>query len=335
MESTMTIREGARVGVLLINLGTPRSPTTAAVGSYLRQFLSDPRVIELPRPVWLPVLYGLVLPLRSWRVKRAYRKIWMPGGSPLRVNTIRQRRLLAAALQKRGLAASVEAAMCYGPPSVAAALGKFDETGVTRLVVLPLYPQYSSTTTAAAFDAVARALEKQRRLPEIHLVNGYHDRDAYIKACAARVLESRREHGAGEKLLFSFHGLPRRNVLLGDPYQEQCRETAALIAHELGLKWDEWLPCFQSRFGRTEWLRPYADETLGSLARRGVESVDVFCPGFAADCLETLEETAMQNRGLFLGKGGKRFHYVPALNDSERHIGCLAGIVCDALGRGG
>ncbi len=321
--------------MLLINLGTPRAPTTAAVRSYLREFLSDPRVVEIPRLIWLPILYGLVLSLRPRRTARAYRKIWLAEGSPLLVYTRRQQRALSAALDKRGPAATVEAAMCYGQPSIASVLEQLHKSGVTRLIVLPVYPQYSATTTAAAFDAIARALKKQRRLPEIRLINDYHDDNAYIKACAAHVLNSRREHGGGEKLLLSFHGLPKKNVLRGDPYESQCRKTAALIARELDLRWDAWLPCFQSRFGRAEWLKPYTDETLRALARQGVKSVDVFCPGFAADCLETLEEIDMQNRNFFLAAGGRRFHYIPALNDGKEHIECLARIVRNALGNAG
>ena len=313
-------------GVLLVNLGTPRAPTAAAVRRYLREFLSDPRVVEIPCAIWLPILYGLVLTLRPRRVARAYRKVWMDGGSPLLVHTLRQRHLLGVAL---GM--PVEAAMCYGHPSIASALAKFDRLGITRLVVLPVYPQYSATTTAAAFDAIARALKKQRRLPEMHLIADYHDRATYIRACARRVLVSRREHGVGEKLLFSFHGLPQTSTRRGDPYQAQCRMTAVLIARELGLEWGEWLLCFQSRFGYAEWVKPYTDKTLKVLARQGVKSVDVFCPGFAADCLETLEEMNMQNRALFLESGGERFHYIPALNDSEEHIECLAGIIRDTL----
>ncbi len=323
----------ARPGVLLINLGTPQAPTAAAVRKYLKEFLSDPRVVEIPRPIWLPILYTLVLTLRPRRTARAYRKIWTAEGSPLMVNTRRQQQALGPALHRYGLTGvTVEMAMCYGQPSIASALEKLCGAGMTQLAVLPVYPQYSATTTAAAFDAIARALKKQRQLPEIRLINDYHDNDAYIKACAARILDWRREHGAGEKLLFSFHGLPKRNIALGDPYQRQCRKTAELIARELKLKWNRWLLCFQSRFGRAEWLTPYTDETLRALARQGVRSVDIFCPGFAADCLETLEEIAMQNRDFFLEAGGDRFHYIPALNDSKEHIECLARIVRDISG---
>ncbi len=322
----------ARTGVLLVNLGTPQAPTASAVRSYLREFLSDPRVVEIPRAIWLPILYGLVLTLRPRRAAHAYRKIWTDQGSPLLVYTLRQRQALDAALKRRGLQATVEAAMCYGRPSIASAVEKLHALETTRLVVLPAYPQYSSTTTAATFDLIARAFKKRRRLPEIRFISGYHDNDAYVGACAARIQAWRERHGASEKLLFSFHGLPKRNVLLGDPYQRQCRETAGLIARKLGIGWGQWLISFQSRFGRAEWLKPYTDETLRTLARQGVKSVDVFCPGFAADCLETLEEIDIQNRAFFLDAGGERFHYIPALNDDRDHVECLSAIVQDALG---
>ena len=248
------------------------------------------------------------------------------------VHTRRQRQALCAMLNHETESAAVEMAMCYGQPSITTALESCRRRGVKQLVVLPLYPQYSATTTAAAFDAIKKALKKQQSdarsaIPRIHLVDDYHDNDAYIKACAEQIRKTRREHGASEKLLFSFHGLPKRNVLRGDPYQMQCRKTAELIARELRLEWREWLICFQSRFGRAEWLTPYTDETLRTLGQQGLRSVDVFCPGFAADCLETLEEIDMQNRNFFLEAGGERFQYIPALNDTEEHIQCLAGIV--------
>ena len=323
---------GIRGGVLLINLGTPSAPTTKAIRSYLREFLSDPRVIEIPRLIWLPILYGAVLPLRPRRIVDAYRSIWLPEGSPLLVHTRRQRQALGEALERRGLTSvKVEMAMCYGQPSIAAALEKLCKSGVTRLVVLPAYPQYSATTTAAAFDAVAKALGKQRFVPELRMLNGYHDDGLYIKACAESIAESRSERGSGEKLLFSFHGLPKRNITMGDPYRSQCCTTAGLIARELGLEWSEWLITFQSRFGFAEWLKPYTDESLRLLARQGVRSVDVFCPGFAADCLETIEEIGVQNRAFFLEAGGERFHRIPSLNADAGHIECLARLAEDAL----
>lgn len=316
----------SRTGVLLINLGTPQAPTAAAVRKYLGEFLSDPRVIEIPRAAWLPLLYGLILPLRSRRTARAYREIWTDEGSPLLVHTQRQGKALDAALKRRAAEATVEIGMCYGRPSIAAALTRLLERGIVRLVALPAYPQYSATTTAAAFDAIARFFKRRREIPEICFVRDFHDDEAYVRACAARVLQSRGGGDAAEQLLFSFHGLPERNVRLGDPYRAQCEKTAALVARKLGLEPNQWRLSFQSRFGRAEWLKPYTDETLRALAREGVKSVEVFCPGFAADCLETLEEINVQNRRLFLEAGGERFDYVPALNDGPEFIECLAGI---------
>ena len=317
----------SRTGVLLINLGTPQAPTAGAVRRFLREFLSDPRVVEVPRAIWLPVLYALVLPLKPRRTTRMYRKIWMDEGSPLLVHTQRQARALDVALKQRAFEATVEIGMCYGQPSITAALTRLMERDIARLVALPLYPQYSATTTAAAFDAISQFFRKRRRMPELHFIRDFHDNDAYIKACVSRVRDSRAERGAAERLLFSFHGLPERNVQLGDPYRAQCEKTAERIAHELGLGPDRWLLSFQSRFGRAEWLRPYTDETLQALARRGVRSVEVFCPGFAADCLETLEEINIRNRSFFLEAGGERFDYIPALNDTAEFIECLANLV--------
>ncbi len=332
MSKRRGLSAGTRDGVLLVNLGTPQAPTAKAIRSYLQEFLSDPRVIEIPRLVWLPILYGVVLPFRPRRIVAAYRSIWLPEGSPLLVYTRRQQQALDQVLKQHGLISiQVEMAMCYGQPSIATALEKLCGSGVTRLVVIPAYPQYSAATTAATFDALARALGKQRYVPELRLLNGYHDDGLYIKACAERIVESRSEHGSGEKLLFSFHGLPKRNIEMGDPYRSQCYTTARLIAQELGLEWGEWLITFQSRFGFAEWLKPYTDESLRLLARQGIRSVDVFCPGFAADCLETIEEIGMQNRDFFLEAGGRRFHRIPSLNASAGHIKCLAQLTQAAL----
>ena len=321
------------LGVLLVNLGTPQTPTPRAIRNYLREFLSDPRVIGIPRLIWLPILYGFVLTMRPRRIAPAYRNIWLKEGSPLLVYTRKQQQALKTILHQRGLSKiSIEIAMCYGQPSIVSSLKILHDCGVTRLIILPLYPQYSATTTAAAFDAIAKALKKEVQLPELYMLHDYHDNDTYIKACAARILESRRQNSTGDKLLFSFHGLPERNILLGDPYQSQCHKTASLIAKELNLKWHEWVISFQSRFGPAEWIKPYTDKTLCLLAKQGVKSIDVFCPGFASDCLETLEEMNLENRRLFIEAGGGKFCYIPALNDSTTHIECLANIVCDALG---
>lgn len=324
---------GAGTGVLLINLGTPRAPEAGAIRAFLRAFLSDPRVIEIPRLLWLPILHLGVLPLRPRRLVPAYRAIWMAGGSPLMVHSEAQRDALGARLARRGAGAvAVELAMCYGEPSFETALARLAAAGAERLLALPLYPQYSASTQGAAFDALAAALARRRRVPAVRFVDHYFDAPAYIRACAARVRAHRAEHGAGDKLLLSFHGLPRRCVALGDPYERQCRETARLLAAELGLADQDWALSFQSRFGRAEWVKPYTTETLEALAASGARTVEVFCPGFAADCLETLEEIAMQNRDAFLAAGGKDFRYIPALNASEAHIECLAELVAKHAG---
>ena len=323
----------ARIGVLLVNLGTPKAPTPAAVRRYLKEFLSDPRVVELPRALWWVALRLLVLPLRPRRAAAAYAKIWSPQGSPLLANTTALARAVHARVQDAGWPqVSVAAAMRYGEPNIAAELERLHRANVHRLLVVPLFPQYSATTTAAVFDATADTLRRRRRLPETRFVNSYHDDPGYVAACARRIREFRAEHGAGDKLLLSFHGLPKRNLLQGDPYHCQCRKTARLIAEALALAEQDWLICFQSRFGRAEWLKPYTDDTLRELARRNTAQVDVFCPGFAVDCLETLEEIALQNRELFESEGGGELRYIPALNDAPEHADFLARLVVRHLG---
>lgn len=316
------------LGVLLVNLGTPAAPTTQAVRSYLAEFLSDPRVIEQPRWLWRLILHGVVLRVRPPRSARAYRKIWTERGSPLLVHS----RAVAEALGERlgaELAGRVHTAlaMSYGEPRIPDALAALHEQRVRRLVVLPLYPQYSATTTASVFDAVTRALRHHRWLPELRFIAHYHDEEAYITALAASVREFWETHGRGERLLFSFHGLPQRYFLAGDPYHCQCQKTARLLAGRLALERREWEASFQSRVGREEWLRPYTDETLRNWGAQGAGRVDVLCPGFAADCLETLEEIAMQNRDDFLAAGGGELRYIPALNDRPDHVAALAALV--------
>lgn len=321
------------VGVLLTNLGTPEAPTPAAVRRYLAEFLADPRVVEVPRALWWVILNGVILRTRPRRSARAYRKVWTEQGSPLLINSLAQRERLEDKL--RGSFAGpfeVGLAMRYGQPSVASAMQRMLANGVTRLLVLPLYPQYSATTTASTFDAVARVLERERRIPELRFVDCYHDRPDYIEAVAASIRARRRDYGAGARLLFSFHGIPRRYLLQGDPYHCQCHKTARLVAAALDLDDEAWAVSFQSRLGREEWLRPYTDELLAEWAGSGVEEVDVICPGFSSDCLETLEEVAMQYRELFVGAGGKALHYIPALNASDAHIEMLAGLVTEVAG---
>ncbi|HXH03223.1 MAG TPA: ferrochelatase [Candidatus Competibacteraceae bacterium] len=315
-------------GVLLVNLGTPDAPTAAALRRYLGEFLWDPRVVEIPRPLWWLILHGIVLRLRPAKSAEKYRAIWGEDGSPLLAIGRRQ----AAALQARldGQCPGpikVALAMRYGRPSIAAALQELRAAGMRRLLVLPLYPQYSASTTASAFDCLADVLKSWRWLPELRLLTHYHDDPDYIEALAASIREAWSEGSPGERLLFSFHGLPRRNLLAGDPYHCQCHKTARLVAERLGLTAERWAVAFQSRFGRAEWLRPYTSELLQEWAGQGVKRVDVVCPGFAADCLETLEEIAMENRELFLERGGEAFRYIPALNARPEHIALLAGLV--------
>jgi ferrochelatase len=317
-----------RAGVLLVNLGTPDAPTPKALRRYLAEFLWDPRVVELPRPLWWLILHGVILRLRPPRSARAYRKVWTEQGSPLLVISQRQRSALQAALDERVPGGSpVELAMRYGRPAIRDALAALRRAGVRRLLVLALYPQYSATSTASVFDAVVDELKTWRWLPELRFVNRYGDDAGYIQALRERIERHWSGHGRGERLLFSFHGLPRRCLLQGDPYHCQCHGTARRLAEALGLDETRWRVAFQSRFGREEWLRPYTDQVLRDWAGEGVRSVDVVCPGFAADCLETLEEIAMQNRAVFLQAGGERFAYIPALNDEPAHIQALSELV--------
>ena len=304
-------------GVLLVNLGTPAAPTQRAVRRYLAEFLSDPRVVELPRWLWLPLLHGLILNLRPARSARKYALVWTPEGSPLAVHTAKQAQLLGAA---SGL--HVEYAMRYGEPYIARGLVRLRAAGANRIVVLPLYPQYARSTTASVRDVIG---------PEVAMIEEFHAHPAYIAALAAGVRRQWAERGRGELLVMSFHGIPQRSVTRGDPYEKQCRETARLLAGALELNASQWRLAFQSRFGAAEWLQPYTQPTLVELARGGLKRVDVVCPGFVSDCLETLEEIGMEGRQAFLGAGGREFNALPCLNESPEWIAALSQIVGDAL----
>jgi len=320
-------------GILLVNLGTPEAPTSGAVRRFLKQFLSDPRVVEYPRWLWWLILNGIILRIRPSRSAAAYRKIWTENGSPLMIYSKAIADAMQDGLQARyGGAANVELAMTYGDPSIDNAIDRLLAKGARRLLVLPLYPQYSGTTTASVFDNVARKLNRLRWIPETRFINQYHDERGYIDALAASIREFWNEHGRGTKLMFSFHGVPKNTLLGGDPYHCQCQKTARLVTEALELGDDEWIISFQSRVGREEWLRPYTDETITELGRSGVDRVDVVCPGFSTDCLETLEEIAMQNAELFEESGGKALHYIPALNARADHIDFLTGLVEKHLG---
>jgi len=315
-------------GILLTNLGTPDSPTPRAVRRYLKQFLSDPRVIELPKPLWWPVLNLFILNTRPRRSARAYAKVWTDEGSPLLVIGRRQQAALQAALHARFAGTvPVALAMCYGKPSIADGLAQLREAGVRRVLVLPLYPQYSATSTAAIFDAVCAELRHWRAIPELRFVNDYHDQPAYIAALADSVHAFQAEHGQPERLLMSFHGIPQDYADKGDPYPCQCEVTAERLAGALALERRDWQFSFQSRLGPRDWLKPYTDFTLEQLGREGVRHVQVICPGFSADCLETLEEIAMENRDVFLAAGGATYEYIPCLNDAPAHIDMMVQLV--------
>lgn len=316
------------VGILLSNLGTPDTPDCPGLRRYLHEFLWDRRVVDVPRPIWWLILNLIILNFRSPRSAANYRKVWTDEGSPLLAIGRRQQKALQAKLDAAHPGAfRVQLAMRYGNPSIAAGMQALREAGCDRVLVLPLYPQYSSSTTASTFDAVAAALKAGRDMPELRFVRQYYQDPAYIRALAASIREDIDENGQPDKLLFSFHGIPQRYHTTGDPYPDECRQTAALLAAELGIPGDAWMLTFQSRFGREPWMQPYTDKTLESLPAGGVKSVALACPGFSADCLETLEEIAMENRAVFLESGGRDYRYIPALNDRDDHMQALAGIV--------
>lgn len=316
------------LGVLITNLGTPAAPTAGAVRKYLAEFLWDPRVIEIPRPLWWLLLHAVILPLNAGKTARAYAKVWTDEGSPLLAISKRQRIALQAALENAGTEKiRVELAMRYGQPSFRSALHALQEQNARRILLLPLYPQYSASTAASAFDAIAGEFKQLRWLPELRIVNHYGAEPEYIDACAQQIKCYWQGHQHGQKIIFSFHGLPRRNLLLGDPYHCECQQTARLIAEKLDLEDGQWEIAFQSRFGKGEWLQPYLEDRIAMLPGEGITSVYVFCPGFSADCLETLEEIEMEDCKIFLRNGGQSFHYIPALNDKPFHIQALANII--------
>ncbi len=322
-----------RIGLLLVNLGTPDAPTPEALRRYLKEFLWDPRVVEVPRPVWWLVLNGFILNVRPKRSAESYRSIWTEAGSPLMVNTRNQAEALQAFLARRHRGrVVVDFAMRYGNPSMADKLQHLWQQGVRQLVVLPMYPQYSGSTTGSVFDALAADFRQRRWLPELRFVNQYHDHPAYISAVASSIRNYWGEHGRPQKLLFSYHGEPQRYFDAGDPYHCQCHKTSRLIAERLHLDADNYQTTFQSRFGREPWLQPYTDAMLTALPSQGCTSVQVVCPGFSADCLETLEEIEVENRGYFLAAGGEKFGYIRCLNARPDHIEALADIVEGQIG---
>jgi ferrochelatase len=317
-----------RIGVLVVNLGTPDSPSYLAVQRYLRDFLGDRRVIDASRFFWLPLLYGIVLPFRPVRTLRNYRKVWMQGGSPLLVYSQRLTAKIDGRLQQAfGDKVRVDLAMTYGNPSIARGIRAFAEQNVKKLLVLPLYPQYCSSTTGSVFDRTSRVLQRWRWLPETRFVNDYYNDPGYIEALTRGILDHWAEVGERSHLMLSYHGIPAVYVKEGDPYQAQANETTRLLVERLGLAPDEYSHCYQSRFGNVVWLQPYTEDTLKQLAKRGVRKVTVVSPSFAVDCLETLEEVAIEYRDQFLELGGERLQLVPCLNDEDRHAELLTAIV--------
>lgn len=311
------------IGVLLTNLGTPDAPTPQAVRKYLKEFLSDPRVVTLPRFIWFFILYGIILPFRSSKSARLYQKIWTPEGSPLLVHMQKLAQQLQMHLKDKDIVLSL--GMRYGEPSLKNALEKLGD--VDKIILLPLYPQYSGATTASTFDKVTAILKTWRQPPILQMVDPYYQMPEYIQAIAKSVENYWHQSKKTQKLLFSFHGLPQSFVEKGDPYEKQCRITAQSIAEKLGLSSDEWELAFQSRLGKAQWLTPYTDKVLNEWGAQKLKSVTVVCPGFSVDCLETLEEINMQNREFFLKAGGEEFHYVPALNESEGQIEMLCKLI--------
>ena len=322
----------SRTAILLLNLGTPDAPTAAAVRRYLKEFLSDARVVEIPRLIWWLILNGIILNVRPAKSAAKYAQIWDRDGSPLKVHTERQTKLLRGYLGEQGHSGLlVDYAMRYGNPSIASVLARLKAAHCERILVLPLYPQYAASTTATALDAVADFFRQTRNIPELRLVKHFHDHPAYIAALAGSVRRHWAEHGRPDRLLLSFHGLPRYTLERGDPYHCECQKTARLLAEALALAPEQYQLCFQSRFGRAEWLQPYTAATLAQWGKQGMRRVDVVCPGFVADCLETLEEIGIEGKAEFLNAGGKEFHSIACLNESEAWIQALAQIALQHL----
>lgn len=319
---------GAKTGVLLTNLGTPESPTAGALRRYLAEFLSDPRVVEIPRLLWLVILHGIILRVRPKKSAKLYQSIWTDEGSPLLVISKQQKVKVENILtEKYGDKVLVDVAMRYGTPSIANALESFQEQGVNNIVVLPLYPQYAGPTTGSTFDAVFNKIKTWRWIPSVHFQSGYHDQPLYIKALAASIRKHIAANGKPDKLVFSYHGMPKYFLEQGDPYYCFSHKTTRLVVEELGLNKDDYVMTFQSRFGKAEWLKPYTDETLATLAQEGNNHVAIISPAFSADCLETLEELVHENKEIFLCAGGEQYHYIPALNDDDMHIAAMVELI--------
>lgn len=314
-----------KIGILLTNTGTPDAPTARAVRRYLREFLSDKRVVHLPRFIWLPILYGLVLPTRSSKSAALYQKIWTEDGSPMRAIMKNLQQKLASQFSD-----NVEIGMNYGTESISQAMENLRQKKIDKIIVLPLYPQYSNTTTASSFDRVTHALKKWPALPETHFIRDYATHPDYIRGLANSLRHAWAEKKPAQHLLISFHGIPKRFVAVGDPYQTQCEQTAQLLATELQLQPDQWTLCYQSQFGYDKWLTPSTQQLFLELPKRGIKTIDVICPGFAIDCLETLEEIAIRGQETFHQAGGESLRYIPALNDSQQQIELLSSVIASA-----
>jgi len=322
-KSSFKHEDAVSTGVLLTNLGTPDAPTAEALKVYLKEFLWDPRVVEEPRWKWWLILNGIILNTRPAKSAEAYQSVWTEKGSPLMLHSLDQQAGLQAAL---GDGVHVELAMRYGNPSITSGLQKLREKGCTKILLFPLYPQYAAATTGSTFDAVADELKTWRRVPELRMISSYHDHPAYIDALASSVRRQWDEHGKPDRFLMSFHGIPQRYFDNGDPYPCMCKKTGRLLAEALELNEGEWFVSYQSRFGKEPWITPYTDETLKEWGAEGLKRVDVICPGFSSDCLETIEEIGVENRDYFIEAGGKELQYIPALNSDAEHIKALTEI---------
>ena len=326
-------KQSDKLGILMVNLGTPEAPTAKALRKYLAEFLSDPRVVEIPRVLWMLILHGIILRVRPSKSAQAYAEVWTEQGSPLMLHALDQADEIRERMRAEyGQGVQVELAMRYGQPSVSNVVDAMLREGCRKLVVLPMYPQYSGSTTGSVFDALAADFTQRRWLPHLRYIGSYHTHPSYIEALAKSVEQHWEEHGRADKLVLSYHGVPQHFLLQGDPYHCQCHVTTRLLITRLGLTEDEYMTCFQSRFGKAEWLKPYLDQTMKSLPEQGVKSVQVICPGFSADCLETLEEIAGENKEYFMESGGERFEYIPALNDRPEHIDALMTILREEAG---
>ena len=321
-----------RTGVLLTNLGTPQAPTAAALKTYLREFLSDHRVVEIPRLAWLVILHGIILRVRPAKSAKLYQSIWTEQGSPLLVNSLSQKAKLSQLLQTQyGDDVLVDIAMRYGQPSITTALQNFQKNGVTKIIVLPLYPQYAGPTTASTFDAVVNEIKKWRWIPSLQFISGYHDQPDYIQALANSITEHIALHGKPDKLVLSYHGMPKLFLESGDPYYCFCHKTTRLLTEVLGFQDDDFVMTFQSRFGKAQWLQPYTDPTIKELAEQGNKHIAIISPAFSVDCLETLEELEVGSREVFMAAGGETFHYIPCLNDSDDHIKMMLNLLAKVI----